>query len=299
MRLAPASALVLLVCSSTFGSSVLAAQATDTVRHSAFPFGLPDSRYFNMLEPNYFLTGFQDRNGRDSLGGTQYANQVKFRVAVRYRVLGTDASETGLYFGYTQNSFWNFWEASRPFFDNNYNPMAFVYLDATQWPGSHPWYEPSVRLLVEHESNGRDGASSRGWNREGVGFDVGHLDASDPIAATLLVWHAFDLEDNNPDLPDYNGRGELTVHLQPLSALHYDMGSFGSTIKLRLGGRQFVTSREINVFVRPSRLLGPARGMFSFLNSSIALQWFSGTGETLLDYNVRRSSFRVGLATVR
>src|SRR5262249_5604554 len=144
-----------------------------------------------------------------------------------------------------------------------------------QWPGSHPWYEPSVRLFVEHESNGRDGANSRGWNRAGAGLDLGHLDASDPIAATLLVWQPFDIEVANPNLPDYNGRGELTVHLQPLSPLHVDMGSLGSTIKLRLGGRQFVTSREINVFVRPSRLLGRAGGMFSFVNSSIALQWFS------------------------
>src|SRR5215472_4272976 len=60
---------------------------TTTVTASAFPVRLETSRNFNILEPNYFLTGGQDLRGRDELGSTRYANQVKFRVAVRYHVL--------------------------------------------------------------------------------------------------------------------------------------------------------------------------------------------------------------------
>lgn len=268
--------------------------------NAGFPFRLFSSDNFNMLEPNYFISGLQDAHGRDSLGAAHYANQVKFRVAVRYRIVSllNPRYDTGLHFGYVQNSFWNLYENSAPFFDNNYNPMVFLYADARDWTGGQPGYSPSYGFILEHESNGRDGHASRGWNRWSFRLDFGDEREKD-VSVVAKAWIPFGMEADNPKLPDYAGRGEVTTYIKLLGWANPsldELGTAGSTVKLRVGGRNLVTSAEINLYLQPERLLGRAS---DHLNSSIVVQLFTGTAENLLDYNVRRTMFRFGFATVK
>lgn len=260
---------------------------------------LPASPFFNLSEPNYFLFGFQDFTGNEPVASGAYANQGKFRVAIRYRILTLSNSgyESGLHLGYRQNSFWNLWEKSAPFFDNNYNPQAFLYLDSRDY-SSQGW-APSALLFVDHESNGRDGVESRAWNRYGAGVELGDVRRT-AIFGSARIWEAFDIAGENRDIRDFAGRGEVVLSFQPLVGYGVPLGSGGVSARLRVGGRTFVPSSEIDAFLGPPAAQG--RGFFgrlSRLNLSLMAQWFHGTSESLLVYREKHSVMRFGVATVR
>ena len=257
------------------------------------------SPFFNLSEPNFFLFGFEDFSGKHPVPPGVYANQIKFRVAIRYRLFGVSnpTHDSGLNVAYRQNSFWHLWEESAPFFDNNYNPQAFFYFDARDY--AHNAFAPSLRAFVEHESNGRDGAESRSWNRYGIGLDFGnYLDA--PLYGEIRGWRAFSVGAENPDIRDFAGRGEITLNLQPLVRQHVSLADLGAAARLRIGGKPFWTNSEVNAYVG-SRVISwiPGLSFLTRLNASVMLQHFSGTAEDLLTYRDKRTVTRIGLATVR
>ena len=258
-----------------------------TVTSPAVEVRLPKSRFFNFHEPNYFIGGFAGRTGEPQ----NYQEQIKFLVAVRYRLLGRSADESGLYAYFQQRSFWNLWEESAPFWDNNYNPGVLLYWDGADV--GRLWDRLGLGLvLFEHESNGRDSLSSRSWNRVGGRIDIGNED-SDPLVARIKGWLIVSLdEDHNSDLADYAGRGEVVLEwrLRRDEKGHRSLGDLGVMLKARVGGSSVVRSTELNAFWKPSALP---------LNSSLMLQWFHGRAEALLDYRNHHNVMRIGLAMVR
>jgi phospholipase A1/A2 len=260
---------------------------------------LVNSRNFNLTEPNYFLFGFEDFTGGNPVAPGVYANQVKFRIAIRYRLVTVLDSlhDSGLYVAYRQNSFWYLWEESAPFFDNDYNPQMFVYYDSRDY--SHNAFAPSFRAFVEHESNGREGVASRSWNRYGLGMDFGDYNQT-LLYGGVRGWQAFSVAPENPDIKDFEGRGEVVVNVQPLVWRGLYLGDLGFAARLRVDGKPFWTNSELNVYVG-SRVLCWIPGLAGLqrLNASVMLQRFSGTGEDLLTYRQKRTVTRIGLATVR
>jgi Phospholipase A1 len=146
---------------------------------------LPESRAFTLTEPNFFVTGFGGASCSECDPSENALKQVRFRVALRYRLAGSTnvQSQTGLYFTYRQNSFWHLYEESAPFFDNNYSPGSMFYWELDR---DSAW-SPAIRAFVQHESNGRDGAASRGWNQAGLGLDLGHPETT-PLYGTVAAW---------------------------------------------------------------------------------------------------------------
>lgn len=292
--------------------------SADSTRDDAQRVGrqaLSQSPHYNLIEPNYFLFGFENLCQNATLSPGAYARQVKFRVALRYRVLslGESGHDSGLHLGFRQESFWHFWEPSKPFFDNNYNPSLFAYLDGRDY-SSRP-LAPSVALTIEHESNGRDGSQSRSWNRVGVGIDVGDH-AKHPAFVQVRGWRPFTVATENADLADYAGRGEVTLNVQPFvrspaaTPSTGGMGTLGARARWRVLGRDAVVGQEYNVYVgtgvldllqwnRTHRLLQLVRRAAGWVNASVVVQYYHGYAENLLTYRERRSAFRLGLATVR
>ena len=260
---------------------------------------LLSSRYFNLTEPNYFLAGFEDFTGRNPVPAGAYANQVKFHIALRYRLLTVFDSlhDSGLHVAYRQNSFWHLWEQSAPFFDNDYNPSMFVYYDSRDYSSNA--FMPSLRAFVQHESNGRDGAASRSWNNYGLGLDFGDYNQT-LLYGGVRGWQAFSVAPENPDILDFVGRGEIDVSVQPLLWRGLYLGDLGFAARLRVDGQTFWTNQEWNLYVG-SRVLSwiPGLSSISRLNASVMIQRFSGTGEDLLTYRQKRTVTRIGLATVR
>lgn len=258
---------------------------------------IPSSRFFSDAEPNYFITGFDGT--RDSVD--RYVEQVKFRVALRYRLSGLGGSyDSGLYVLFLQNSFWHILTTSAPFWDNNYNPGVMLYYDgredsrvarALRLPR-----QLSAGLIVEHESNGRDGDRSRSWNRVAARVDWGD-DEEDLAVVRAKGWHVLSLDEKyNPDLPDRAGRGELVLELRPMRDGDgtRSMGLLGLQVKSRLFGSRVLSNVEASAFWLPRRI-----PVLRSLNSSLMLQYFRGRAENLVDHRQSREVIRIGIATVR
>jgi phospholipase A1 len=245
--------------------------------------GLGRTKFFDLYDVNYFTTGFDGEKTDRPV--TEKANQVKFSVAVRYKILNLqkcDSCPNGLYAVFSQKSLWHLYDESAPFFDNNYSPGVIGYVQSPA---------PSLAFFagVFHESNGRDSSFSRGWNRVVGGASVGALNRT-WISGSLTLWHQWALEPTNRDLLDFAGRGEAELYLQPFQN-GADGGWLTVNARSRVWGKNPITNVELNVLAQlPDRFMLPP---------SIFAQYFNGYAENLLSYNEHRNVFRIGLGVVR
>lgn len=168
-----------------------------------------------------------------------------------------------LWFGYTQRSYWqaNNKEASSPFRETDYQPEVMAVL-ATDMPvlGLRMRF---LNLGLLHESNGQASTLSRSWNRAYLqaGFE------RDDFSLVARVWRRFTegSDDDNPDIVDYMGRGDL-------------LGTY------RRNGHEFSLLTRYNFRTDKGALqLGWEIPVTSHLRGY--LQLFSGYGYTLIDYN--------------
>ena len=119
-----------------------------------------DSRpYFSLYKDTYFVGG-------TVLGGTptKHNSDVKFQISFQQRLTKSVLPwNSYLYLFYTQKALWNVFERSLPFHDLNFNPgiglSRFIIMKG-QLVGK-------ATVMIEHESNGRDGINSRSWNNDG------------------------------------------------------------------------------------------------------------------------------------
>lgn len=244
---------------------------------------------------NYFITnGF--------LGDP--AAQVKFQISAKYGGIGTSEFRkyVPLYFAYTQKSFWDIGKPSAPFEENNYNPEIFL---------DYPIPENRLKLKHvvlggEHESNGRDGAESRSWNRLYLLFSFaidtkkvleqkGVLSA-DKYSAYLKVWEAYGYEDQDDFLKslgsdkrflDYAGRGELGLSIRDLPLI--------SKIALLKNNQLDFKTRIFRDWDKGSWEIGyhqniPATNFFVYV------QYWDGYGESLQRFSERDTKWKAGLS---
>jgi phospholipase A1 len=188
--------------------------------------------------------------------------QLSLKTKLWENVFGDNGD---LWTGYTQTSHWQVYNGkiSRPFSETNYEPeltLAFrTDYDVLGWNG---------RLLgftINHQSNGQSQPLSRSWNRAmlNVGFE------REGWSVMLRPWwRIHDDNDDNPDISDYVGRGDVQIvrvwrgHEFALMLRH----------SLRGGDR----SRGAAQFDWAFPLVGELRGH---------LQLFRGYGQSLIDYN--------------
>ncbi|MGH6622569.1 MAG: phospholipase A, partial [Burkholderiaceae bacterium] len=127
-----------------------------------------------------------------------------------------------------------------------------------------------------HQSNGRADLLSRSWNR--LFAEVGV--ERENLLLSAKVWYRLkedDADDDNPDITDYYGHGEI-------GALYRWRGnSFAGA--LRGNVRTGKGAVQLGWTSRP--LLGPLRGY---------VQFFSGYGESLIDYNWKQTTIGIGVA---
>jgi phospholipase A1 len=200
-----------------------------------------------------------------------------FQISIKHRLFGTNT-----FFGYTQRSFWQIWDAanSRPFRDTNYNPEIFY-----RWrPGFDGWEEYGFDIGLEHESNGRSVERSRSWNRI---YGAVFISRGRSLYY-LKTWYRLPEDrkdgpddprgDDNPDIYRFYGYGEL----------HF--------------ARQIGNQQQISGMFRanPATGKGAATLTYSVPNSSrtmfYSVRLWHGYGETLLDYN--RSTTRILLGVM-
>ncbi len=205
------------------------------------------------------------------LSRAELAFQLGFKLKAVENVAGTPMD---VWFGYTQHSFWQVTnrDASSPFRETNYQPELMVV-----YPLNQEILGMRLRFLnagLVHQSNGQGGTLSRSWNRvylqaglEGENF-------------TLLprIWHRISEdadEDDNPDITHYLGHGDLM-------ATYYRDGHEMSVLARYNFGSGKGSARLGWAFPLTSKLKG-------------YMQYFSGYGYSLIDYNDYQRVFGLGL----
>lgn len=202
---------------------------------------------------------------------TELTYQLSFKMKMIEQVLKTPVD---LWFGYTQNSFWQAYNraASSPFRETNYQPELMLTTPLNLNLGSALDIR-YLTLAVMHQSNGQTSTLSRSWNRvyAEVGAEHGKL------AAQLRIWKRLDnarSDNDNIDIVDYMGHGDLNF-------------------SYRNDGHEFSLMARHNF--KNGR--GALRAGWAFpvvANLKGYLQLFSGYGQSLIDYNYKQKSLGAG-----
>lgn len=205
--------------------------------------------------------------------------EAKFQISLKTKAVENLIGDNGdIWLGYTQSSRWQVYNSdeSRPFRETNYEPEASLVF--------HTNYNllglngRLMGLTFNHQSNGRSDPLSRSWNRVmlNLGFE------RDNFALMLRPWYRIDedfKDDNNPDIEDYIGRGDLTAF--------YRWNDHDFTLMLRHSLKGGDDAHGAAQFDWAFPISGKLRGHF---------QLFDGYGESLIDYNHRATYVGLGVS---
>lgn len=194
---------------------------------------------------------------------------------------GDDPSKKdGLWFAYSQASTWQVFngELSRPFRTTDHEP-ELIYSYPTDFKLGGGWRMRYAGLGLVHQSNGQDLPYSRSWNRV---YLMGGAELGDKFVITGRVWSRISensADDDNPDITKYLGHGEVR------GAWQIDrLNQVGMAVR---GGKGSVRLEWLKAIGDPVKS-----------NLRFQAQLFYGYGDTLVDYNRKRTVFNVGLALV-
>ena len=217
----------------------------------------------------------EDHSVIDALGlqNTETKFQISLKTKLWEDIIG-DYSD--LWFGYTQSSRWQVFNGalSRPFRETDYEPELMLNF-RTHADLPFGWDLRMSGVSLTHVSNGRDVPLSRSWNRV-----IGQIGIDRPgwtiVARPWWRIHEDRESDDNPDIEDFMGRGELLV------TRNWRGHEISALLRHSLrGGERAHSAVELN-WAFP--IHGQLKGY---------LQFFSGYGESLIDYN--HSANRIGL----
>lgn len=232
---------------------------------------------FNLYpyKKNYLLPvtySINEIEGREKL---ETAFQISVEKPISYNFFGLNESISG---AYTQRSFWQTAKDSSPFRETNYEPEIFV-----QFPYKENSVLKAYKISLLHSSNGRNNEESRSWNRV---YLEGYFQFSN-LFLIPKIWYRIPEQkgdDDNPNIEDYYGYGDLTFlyaykkhtfELMLRNNLEFDEGNKGSA--------------ELNWSF-------PLPEFLSTKNSYGLLQLYSGYGNNLIDYD--KEIHKIGLGIV-
>lgn len=205
--------------------------------------------------------------------------ETKFQLSFKTKAVENLFGDNGdIWMGYTQSSRWQTYNSdnSRPFRETNYEPeVLMVFRNGYRLPGG--WHGRMAAVGINHQSNGRGDPLSRSWNRVMFNFGFDRDDWALMVRPWVRISDGSD--DDNPDIEDYMGRGDMTLthvrgnHEFSLMARHTLRGGDRSR-----GALQFDWGFPIHRNFRGH------------------LQIFDGYGESLIDYNHKATYVGLGIS---
>lgn len=233
-------------------------------------------------EQNYALWSYTDAINRDvyrqpgsNVAAELDQTEAKYQLSLMFPLWrGILGPRTALSASYTQLALWQAanGDISAPFRETNYEPQLFlVLLPQFEWGG---WHFDWLEVGINHQSNGRSEPLSRSWNRLYANIAV----ERQRWVIRLKPWYRIpesSQDDDNPDISDYLGHYRLSLayraHDQVLTALsRYNWNTNKGSLEL---GWSYPLTRRVRLYT----------------------QWFSGYGDTLVDYNHQQNRFGIGL----
>ncbi|MDH3319950.1 MAG: phospholipase A [Betaproteobacteria bacterium] len=226
-------------------------------------------------ESVYFVVGTRS--------GTTGRLQLSFKYRLFDRELGWGSDQPWLadfYMGYTQNAIWNLSQASRPFRDTSFRPSLFW---LWQRSDDKTWID-GLRTGYEHESNGKDGPASRSIDVVFMQPEWQHEFAGGARLEFTPKFYSYLDKEDNPDIHRYRGYVDWRVRYGDRERVWSALARTGTAGK---GSLQVDFSQRTRVLA------------FGQLSGYLQVQFFTGYGEDILDYNVhRKSQLRLGFAIV-
>ena len=204
--------------------------------------------------------------------------EAKFQLSLKMKlwedILGSDMDLWG---AYTQVSFWQLYNSkfSSPFRETNYEPEILLNYrtDRDLWGVMRSRF---IQVGLNHQSNGRGKPLSRSWNRFTANFGF----ERDDFNLILKTWARIpedESQDDNPDITSYLGYGEIwagTVwrdyHLALMFRNNFRFGENRSALQFEVS---FPLIEHLNGYI----------------------QYFTGYGESLIDYNHFTNRIGVGV----
>ena len=218
---------------------------------------------------NYILPANMSLKNED---GQAKRTEAKFQISLK-KLIADDLlfKNLDLYVAYTQQSFWQVYDSkdSRPFRESNYEPEIFFSYPLEKYP----LFFDRVNFGYVHQSNGGGSLNSRSWDR----LFLQGVYTYDHFIFALKTWYRIEengSKDDNPDILDYLGYGELSAG--------YVFKNHLWTLTLRNNLQSDNKGAIILDYSYPI-----------YKNLYFYIQFFSGYGESLIDYN--RSIDRIGV----
>lgn len=210
--------------------------------------------------------------------------EAKFQFSFKSEIADkTDLSWLGfdsvrIWAAYTQQSNWQAFNIhnSAAFRETNYEPELIVSLGNHRKTGLK-----MVNLGVSHQSNGQNLPLSRSWNRV---YLQGGWEWDGKFSLLARGWWRLPenvATDDNPDIENFMGRGDLVAHWEPSSRQSVSL-LLRNNLRSN-GNRGFVQLDWATPF-----MLGKA--------GKAHVQLTSGYGESLVDYNFRQTTIGIGVS---
>lgn len=234
-------------------------------------------------DPETAMSPAPNHNGVDR---PYQAQDMRIGLSVRTKLAqgmltGDDPiKKDGLWFAYSQASTWQVFneELSRPFRTTDHEPeLIYSYPTDFQLPGG--WRIRYTGLGLVHQSNGQDLPYSRSWNRV---YLMGGMELGDKFVVTGRVWKRISenpADDDNPDITKYLGNADIRAAWQVDRLNQVAISAHGGKGAVRLEWLKAIGD--------------PVKSNLRF-----QAQLFYGYGDTLIDYNRKRTVFNIGLALV-
>ena len=214
---------------------------------------------------------------------------VRTKIAQGLLTRNQPLMRDSLWFGYSQQSNWQLFsgDLSRPFRTTDHEP-ELIYIFPTDAPLPWGWRLRYSGISFNHQSNGQPLPLSRSWNRTIL---MAGMEKGQQFNVLGKLWYRMPEEasdDDNPDISDLIGRAEVTAYwnVNPDNTL-------GLTLRHSLRADSNGSYR-----LEWLRKLGDSGQTGNRSGLRFHTQLFSGYGDSLIDYNRRRTVLSVGLSLV-
>ena len=224
---------------------------------------------FGIYKDTYFTMGVA-LNQKPS----EYNSNVKFQISFRQRLTKSILPfHSHLFLSYSQKAIWNVLEESLPFHDLNFNPAIGV----QKLVISKDKLVGTASLILEHESNGRDGEASRSWNK--ISF-AGEAFIDRNLMVHAKTWIPIIDGQQNKDILKYSGIFQAGAQF-----LTDDQRWVADVTFVKRKGWNLNCNTIIDLGFRLSKKR----------NQYLMLHFYDGYGENMLDYNKYHCNVRMGL----
>jgi phospholipase A1 len=197
--------------------------------------------------------------------------EFKAQLSLLFPLLPNLFKSTGLYISYTQLSYWQFYARSQYFRETDYEPAIFL--------RRHVLANAEWRLGAVHESNGRGLPFERSWNRIFLDFRISGEKWLISLKPWFLIFKNDSSNIHNPDITDYLGYGR--------AILAYKIRRQTFSLMLRNTVESGFKRGAVELTWSFPLFSTKLRGM---------VQFFSGYGQSLIEYNHYTNSAGVGIA---